>query len=143
MTTSVPTLPHWVSGAPLDAGTGSLDVVDPATGLAVARLPLADAALVDRAVSSATDAAAAWRDSSLAQRTQVLFAFRELVSRHREELAALITAEHGKALDDAAGEVQRGLEVVEHACGLPTALQGDASESVSRGVDVRSLRQSL
>ena len=137
------TLPHWVAGSPLDAGAPTLDVVDPATGQVVTRLHLADATLVDRVVTSALTAAAAWRDSSLAQRTQVLFAFRELVSRHRDELAALITREHGKALDDAAGEVQRGLEVVEHACGLPTALNGEASESVSRGVDVRSLRQPL
>jgi malonate-semialdehyde dehydrogenase (acetylating)/methylmalonate-semialdehyde dehydrogenase len=143
MTTSVPTLPHWVSGAPLDAGAGYLDVVDPATGRPLTRLPLADTTLVDRAVTAAGEAAASWRDSSLSQRTQVLFAFRELVSRHRDELAALVTAEHGKALDDAAGEVQRGLEVVDYACGLPTALNGSASESVSRGVDVRSLRQPL
>jgi malonate-semialdehyde dehydrogenase (acetylating)/methylmalonate-semialdehyde dehydrogenase len=73
----------------------------------------------------------------------VVIALRELVSTHRDELASLITAEHGKALDDAAGEVQRGLEVVDYACGLPTALNGAASESVSRGVDVRSLRQPL
>jgi len=140
---ALPSVPHWVAGAPLDEGTTVLEVVDPATGRPLTLLRLADAALVDRAVAAATQAAASWREASLAQRSQVLFAFRELVSRHRDELAALITAEHGKALDDAAGEVQRGLEVIEFACGLPTALNGDASASVSRGVDVRSIRQPL
>ena len=141
--TSLPTVPHWVEGAPLDAGVDTLDVLDPATGRPVARLRTADTALVDRAVRGAQAVAAQWGVSSLSQRTQVLFAFRALVATHRDELAALITAEHGKALDDAAGEVQRGLEVVEHACGLPTALSGSSSDSVSRGVDVRSLRQPL
>jgi malonate-semialdehyde dehydrogenase (acetylating)/methylmalonate-semialdehyde dehydrogenase len=143
MTNPLPTVPHWIDGAAVHAGHGVLDVTDPATGAPVSRIGVADAQLVDRAVTAAAAAARSWGTSSLAQRTQVLFAFRELVSTHRDELAALITAEHGKALDDAAGEVQRGLEVVEHACGLPTALAGTASESVSRGVDVRSLRQPL
>jgi malonate-semialdehyde dehydrogenase (acetylating)/methylmalonate-semialdehyde dehydrogenase len=140
---ALPLVPHWISGAPLDAGNEPLDVVDPATGGAIARLRLADSQLVDGAVAAAKAAAPAWRDTSLSQRTQVLFAFRELLASNRDELAAIITAEHGKSLDDAAGEIQRGLEVVEYACGLPTALSGSASESVSRGVDVRSLRQAL
>ena len=139
----LPFVPHWIGGAPLEQGGSPLDVVDPATGQPVAGIRPADAQLVDRAVREAKAAADVWGSTSLSQRTQVLFAFRELVSTHRDELAALITAEHGKALDDAAGEVQRGLEVVEHACGLPTALSGSSSESVSRGIDVRSLRQSL
>jgi malonate-semialdehyde dehydrogenase (acetylating)/methylmalonate-semialdehyde dehydrogenase len=137
------TVPHWIAGTPLAPVGNTLEVVDPATGRAVAQLGLADGDLVDHAVSAAAIAAAGWRQASLAQRSQVLFAFRELLSRHKDELAALITAEHGKALDDAAGEIQRGLEVVEYACGLPTALNGAASESVSRGVDVRALRQPL
>jgi malonate-semialdehyde dehydrogenase (acetylating)/methylmalonate-semialdehyde dehydrogenase len=139
--TSLPVVPHWIEGAPVEAAPRSLDVVDPATGRAVATLGLADSALVDRAVRAA--AASDWATSTLSQRTQVLFAFRELVSRHRDELAALVTREHGKALDDAAGELQRGLEVVDYACGLPTGLLGSSSDSVSRGVDVRSLRQPL
>ncbi|HVT76168.1 MAG TPA: aldehyde dehydrogenase family protein, partial [Acidimicrobiales bacterium] len=137
------TIPHWIGGAPDTTGVGMLDVDNPATGEAVGAIPLADAGLVDHVVAVAGEAAVAWRNVSLAQRTEVLFAFRHLVHQHAGELAAIITAEHGKASADAAGEVQRGLEVVEYACGLPTALRGGASESVSRGVDVRSLRQPL
>jgi malonate-semialdehyde dehydrogenase (acetylating)/methylmalonate-semialdehyde dehydrogenase len=140
---TLPLIPHWIGGAPMGIGEDRLEVVDPATGQPLAVLRLADEQVVDHAVASASAAAALWQDSSLAQRTQVLFAFRELVSAHREELAVLITAEHGKALDDAAGEVQRGLEVVEFACGVPTTLAGSSSDNVSRGVDVRSLRRPL
>jgi malonate-semialdehyde dehydrogenase (acetylating)/methylmalonate-semialdehyde dehydrogenase len=140
---TLPLIPHWIGGAPMGIGEDRLEVVDPATGQPVAVLRLADAQVVDNAVASASGAAALWRDSSLAQRSQMLFAFRELLSAHRDELAVLITAEHGKALDDAAGEVQRGLEVVEYACGIPTTLAGSSSDGVSRGVDVRSLRRPL
>jgi malonate-semialdehyde dehydrogenase (acetylating)/methylmalonate-semialdehyde dehydrogenase len=140
---TLPLVPHWIGGAPQGIGEDRLEVVDPATGKPTAVLRLADEQVVDNAVGAASAAVAQWKDSSLAQRTKVLFAFRELVATHRDELAAMITAEHGKALDDAAGEVQRGLEVVEFACGIPTALAGNASESVSRGVDVRSIRRPL
>ncbi len=137
------TIPHWIGGVPETTGAGTLEVDNPATGRTLGAVPLADAGLVDHAVAVAATAAAEWANASLAQRAEVLFAFRELVHRHAGELAAIITTEHGKATADAAGEVQRGLEVVEYACGLPTALRGGASESVSRGVDVRSLRQPL
>jgi malonate-semialdehyde dehydrogenase (acetylating)/methylmalonate-semialdehyde dehydrogenase len=100
-------------------------------------------ATVDSAVSAATAAFAEWRHSSLTKRTQVLFAFRELVAQNKEKIAALITAEHGKVLSDAAGEVTRGLEVVEFACGIPHLLKGGFSEEVSTGVDVYSIRQAL
>ncbi|HVV75649.1 MAG TPA: CoA-acylating methylmalonate-semialdehyde dehydrogenase [Mycobacteriales bacterium] len=140
---TLPLIPHWIGGSPQGIGEDRLEVIDPATGRPIAVLRLADDLIVDNAVAAASTAAIEWRDSTLAQRSQVLFAFRELVSAHRAELAAMITAEHGKALDDAAGEVQRGLEVVEYACGIPTALAGNASESVSRGVDVRSIRRPL
>jgi malonate-semialdehyde dehydrogenase (acetylating)/methylmalonate-semialdehyde dehydrogenase len=100
-------------------------------------------ATVDSAVSAATAAFAEWRHSSLTKRTQVLFAFRELVQQNKEKIAALITAEHGKVLSDAAGEVTRGLEVVEFACGIPHLLKGGFSEEVSTGVDVYSIRQAL
>jgi malonate-semialdehyde dehydrogenase (acetylating)/methylmalonate-semialdehyde dehydrogenase len=103
----------------------------------------ANAATVDSAVSAATAAFAEWRHSSLTKRTQVLFAFRELVQQNKEKIAALITAEHGKVLSDAAGEVTRGLEVVEFACGIPHLLKGGFSEEVSTGVDVYSIRQAL
>jgi malonate-semialdehyde dehydrogenase (acetylating)/methylmalonate-semialdehyde dehydrogenase len=100
-------------------------------------------ATVDAAVVAATNAFAEWRHSSLTKRTQVLFAFRELVLQNKEKIAALITHEHGKVLSDAAGEVTRGLEVVEFACGIPHLLKGGFSEEVSTGVDVYSIRQAV
>jgi malonate-semialdehyde dehydrogenase (acetylating)/methylmalonate-semialdehyde dehydrogenase len=118
-------------------------VFDPARGVATATVDLATASTVDDAVRAAARAFPAWRSTSLSARTSVLFAFRELVAAHREELAALITAEHGKVLSDAAGEVQRGLEVVEFACGIPQLLKGGHSENVSTRVDSFSVHQPL
>jgi malonate-semialdehyde dehydrogenase (acetylating)/methylmalonate-semialdehyde dehydrogenase len=135
---------HWINGA-LDSQkpqrTG--EVFNPATGKVTKTVAFADAATVDRAVTAATDAFTTWRHSSLTKRTQVLFAFRELVQQNKEKIAALITDEHGKVLSDAAGEVTRGLEVVEFACGIPHLLKGGFSEEVSTGVDVYSIRQAL
>ena len=135
---------HWINGA-LDAKkperTG--DIYNPATGKVTGTVAFGNAATVDSAVSAATAAFAEWRHSSLTKRTQVLFAFRELVAQNKEKIAALITAEHGKVLSDAAGEVTRGLEVVEFACGIPHLLKGGFSEEVSTGVDVYSIRQAL
>ena len=118
-------------------------VFDPATGRVTAEVVLATAADVDRAVTRAAGAWPAWRDTSLSARTKVLFAFRELVDRHRDDLARMVTAEHGKVLDDARGEVARGIEVVEFACGIPHLLKGEFSEDVSTGVDASSIRQPL
>jgi len=135
---------HWINGA-LDTQkperTG--DIFNPATGKVTGTVAFANAATVDTAVNAATTAFAEWRHSSLTKRTQVLFAFRELVQQNKEKIAALITAEHGKVLSDAAGEVTRGLEVVEFACGIPHLLKGGFSEEVSTGVDVYSIRQAL
>jgi malonate-semialdehyde dehydrogenase (acetylating)/methylmalonate-semialdehyde dehydrogenase len=117
------------------------DVFQPATGGIARQVVLAEQSDVDLAVASALKASADWADSSLSTRVRILFAFRQLVDAHRDELAALITAEHGKVLSDAAGEVQRGLEVVEFACGIPQLLKGEHSEQVSRGVDAYSVRQ--
>jgi malonate-semialdehyde dehydrogenase (acetylating)/methylmalonate-semialdehyde dehydrogenase len=135
---------HWINGA-LDTQKPqrSGEVFNPATGKVTKTVAFADAATVDRAVSAATEAFATWRHSSLTKRTQVLFAFRELVQQNKEKIAALITDEHGKVLSDAAGEVTRGLEVVEFACGIPHLLKGGFSEEVSTGVDVYSIRQAL
>ncbi|MBM0238852.1 CoA-acylating methylmalonate-semialdehyde dehydrogenase, partial [Micromonospora sp. ATA32] len=119
------------------------DVFDPATGRRTGTVELACAADVAVAVQAAERAARAWRDVSLAKRTAALFAFRELVHARRDRLAEVITAEHGKVLADAAGEVQRGLEVIEYACGIPSALRGGFSENVSTEVDSYSLRQPL
>jgi malonate-semialdehyde dehydrogenase (acetylating)/methylmalonate-semialdehyde dehydrogenase len=135
---------HWINGA-LDTHNPkrSGEVFNPATGKVTKTVAFADAATVDRAVNAATEAFTSWRHSSLTKRTQVLFAFRELVQQNKEKIAALITDEHGKVLSDAAGEVTRGLEVVEFACGIPHLLKGSFSEEVSSGVDVYSIRQAL
>jgi malonate-semialdehyde dehydrogenase (acetylating) / methylmalonate-semialdehyde dehydrogenase len=135
---------HWINGA-LDSQKPqrSGEVFNPATGKVTKTVAFADAATVDGAVNAATEAFATWRHSSLTKRTQVLFAFRELVQQNKEKIAALITDEHGKVLSDAAGEVTRGLEVVEFACGIPHLLKGGFSEEVSSGVDVYSIRQAL
>jgi len=135
---------HWINGAPdTQKPQRSGEVFNPATGKVTKTVAFADAATVDRAVNAATEAFASWRHSSLTKRTQVLFAFRELVQQNKEKIAALITDEHGKVLSDAAGEVTRGLEVVEFACGIPHLLKGGFSEEVSTGVDVYSIRQAL
>jgi malonate-semialdehyde dehydrogenase (acetylating) / methylmalonate-semialdehyde dehydrogenase len=135
---------HFVDGKPW-TGTGERrgEVFDPATGERTAYVPLASTADVAAVVASSATAARTWREVSLARRTSVLFAFREILNARRDELAAAITAEHGKVLADAAGEVQRGLEVVEYACGIPTLLRGGFSENVSTAVDSYSLRQPL
>ena len=138
------TINHWISGkawtAPADRWG---DVYNPAHGEPSARVAFADPAVVDAAVASATEAARAWGRTSLAARTRILFAFRELVERRKRDLAAILTREHGKVLSDALGEVNRGLEVVEFACGLPHLLKGEFSENVSTDVDSYSIRQPL
>jgi malonate-semialdehyde dehydrogenase (acetylating)/methylmalonate-semialdehyde dehydrogenase len=135
---------HWIDGKPWGGvadRTG--DVFDPATGSVQAVVDLAGASAVAEAVDAARSAYDGWRRTSLSKRTQVLFAFRERLAAQREQIAALITAEHGKVLGDALGEVQRGLEVVEFACGIASASRGSFSPSVSSGVDAYSLRQPL
>jgi malonate-semialdehyde dehydrogenase (acetylating)/methylmalonate-semialdehyde dehydrogenase len=135
---------HWIGGKPL-AGTAQRrgDLYDPATGQVTGAVDFASQGDVDDAVASAKEAAKSWGRVSLSKRTAVLFAFRELVKSHTAELAALITSEHGKVAADAAGEVTRGLEVVEFACGIPHLLKGGFSENVSTGIDSYSIRQPL
>lgn len=118
-------------------------VFDPATGEQTAEVVLATEADIDLCVTRAQAAAVGWRNTSLTARTRILFSFRELVERHKGELARIITSEHGKVLEDAGGEVARGLEVVEFACGMPHLLKGEFSEDVSTGVDASSVRQPL
>jgi malonate-semialdehyde dehydrogenase (acetylating) / methylmalonate-semialdehyde dehydrogenase len=135
---------HWIDGKPFGGTTErSGDVFDPATGEVTGKVDFADVATVDQAVASAASAAEAWARSSLSVRSRVLFRFRELLDARKEEVAAAITAEHGKVLSDAVGEVTRGLEVVEFACGIPHLLKGGFSENVSTKVDVYSIRQAL
>ncbi|MCD4536072.1 CoA-acylating methylmalonate-semialdehyde dehydrogenase [Nocardioides sp. cx-169] len=135
---------HWRAGERW-TGLGERlgDVYDPATGRVARQVALASADDVEAVVSAAVEAGREWAAASLSRRTAVLFAFREVLARRRSEIAAAITAEHGKVLDDALGEVQRGLEVVEFACGAPHLLKGGFSDGVSTGVDVYSIRQPL
>ncbi|MEZ4366842.1 MAG: CoA-acylating methylmalonate-semialdehyde dehydrogenase [Kofleriaceae bacterium] len=142
MTTTPPTIRHWIDGQPSTRPAERHgDVYNPATGAVTARVVLASPAEVDLAVASAKTALASWRSASLAKRTKILFAFRELVNKHQHELAAHLTREHGKVPSDALGEVNRGLEVIEFACGIAQLQKGELSENVSTEVDSYSLRQ--
>jgi malonate-semialdehyde dehydrogenase (acetylating)/methylmalonate-semialdehyde dehydrogenase len=135
---------HWIDGKPWagESARGG-DVFDPATGQVSGRVDFAARSEVDEAVSAASRAFSTWRSSSLAARANVLFAFRELLNRRKKDLAEIVTAEHGKVLDDSGGEIQRALEAVDFACGIPHLLKGEFSENVSRKVDVYSIRQPL
>ncbi len=138
------TINHYINGAQYSkASDRSGEIFNPATGEVTAHVAFATPAVLDEAVASAAKAGAEWGKTSLTKRVQVLFAFREILNARKEEVAALITAEHGKVLSDALGEVTRGLEVVEFACGLPHLLKGGYSEGVSNGIDVYSIRQPL
>jgi malonate-semialdehyde dehydrogenase (acetylating)/methylmalonate-semialdehyde dehydrogenase len=135
---------HWIGGVSQDAAAERHgEVYNPATGAVTGHVDLATAADVDRAVRVADEAFTSWGQTSLVRRSRVLFAFRELVDRHLGDIAALITAEHGKVLADARGEVARGLEVVDFACGIPHLLKGGFSENVSTAVDAYSIHQPL
>ncbi len=138
------TITHWVDGKPF-AGTSdkTSPVTNPATGQVTGELALATVEDARVVIDSATAAFPAWRDTSLSKRTAILFNFRELLNAKKGELAEIITAEHGKVLSDALGEISRGQEVVEFACGIPHLLKGGFTENASTGVDVFSLRQPL
>ncbi|WP_104089263.1 CoA-acylating methylmalonate-semialdehyde dehydrogenase [Cryobacterium sp. N19] len=135
---------HWIDGKE-QAGTSgrTAPVFDPALGTVSKNVSLADQAEIAAAIASAKAAFPAWRDLSIAKRQQVLFSFRELLNARKGEMAEIITSEHGKVLSDALGEISRGQEVVEFACGIPHLLKGDYSENVSTGVDVYSTPQAL
>jgi malonate-semialdehyde dehydrogenase (acetylating)/methylmalonate-semialdehyde dehydrogenase len=140
----LPIVPHFIHGQ-TRTGTGgrSLPVYDPATGRVSKSVGLADEALVREAVASAAAAFPAWADTPAHLRARVLFRFRALVERDMQRLASIITSEHGKIVSDARGELTRGLEVVEFACGIPQLLKGEYSEDVGRGIDAVALRQPL
>ncbi|MDJ0318283.1 CoA-acylating methylmalonate-semialdehyde dehydrogenase [Arthrobacter antibioticus] len=138
------TIMHFINGAEtVGSGSRTQPVYNPATGAERAQLRLANKEDLDAAVAAARKAADSWGETSLAKRTAVLFKFRELVAGHVDELAALVTAEHGKVLSDAKGEIGRGIEVIEFACGIPQLLKGDYSDQASTGIDVFSFRQSV
>jgi malonate-semialdehyde dehydrogenase (acetylating)/methylmalonate-semialdehyde dehydrogenase len=137
-------IPHWINGevsSSTPARTGP--VFNPATGEQTADVAMAAPDEVDLAVRAARLAFESWGSSSLTGRQNIMFAFRELVAAHRDDYARLLTAEHGKVLDDARGEVQRGLEVIEFACNIAHLLKGEYSEQVSTGVDTFTIRQPL
>ena len=135
---------HHINGAYwTESATRSGDVYNPATGKVTAKVDFATPELIDHGVKVAKKAQEQWAQASLAKRVQVLFAFREIPNARKEEVAKLITAEHGKVLSDALGEVTRGLEVVEFACGIPHLLKGAYSEGASTNIDVYSIRQPL
>jgi malonate-semialdehyde dehydrogenase (acetylating)/methylmalonate-semialdehyde dehydrogenase len=133
---------HWIDGKSFDPGEGPVAPVhDPATGRVAADVALADPGQVDRAVAAARAAYPAWRELSIARRQAILFRFRELLEERKGELAEIITGEHGKVLEDAAGEIARGQEVLEFAIGFPDLLKGEFSPNASTGVDVYSFRE--
>lgn len=140
----VPTIPHWIDGARYEPSNGRTSpVFNPATGTQTARVALATEIEATKAIASAKRAFASWRSFSAAKRQSILFNFRELLNARKHELAEIITAEHGKVLSDAMGEILRGQEVVELACGFPDLVKGAYSENVSTGIDVYSLRQPI
>ncbi len=144
MTVNLPTIRHWIDGKPHERPAERHgDVFNPATGAIQAKVAFATPALVDEAVASAKAAAVGWGSASLSRRARVLFAFRELLEQRKVELAAILTREHGKVPSDALGEVNRGIEVVEFACGIPHLQKGELSENVSTEVDSYSIRQAV
>src|ERR671925_2341997 len=135
---------HWIGGRAVPGESGrSGPVYNPATGRQTGVVDFASAKEVDRAVQAAKQAFPIWRAMSLSRRTELFFRIRALVHERREEIAKILTSEHGKVLSDALGEVARGLEVIEFCCGIPTLLKGGFTEQASTGIDVYSIRQPL
>ncbi|MGZ4302448.1 MAG: CoA-acylating methylmalonate-semialdehyde dehydrogenase [Gaiellaceae bacterium] len=135
---------HWIGGRVVEGQSGrSGPVYNPALGRRTGEVDFATREEIDLAVQTAREAFPAWRALSLSKRTALFFTIRELFDHHREDIARLLTAEHGKVLSDALGEVARGLEVIEYCCGIPELLKGEFSEQASTGIDVYSIRQPL
>ena len=144
MMANLPIVQHWIDGAEYTSKSGRTSpVYDPALGVQTKEVALANSAEIQTAIASAKKAFPAWRDMSIARRQSILFNFRELLNARKPELAEIITSEHGKVLSDALGEISRGQEVVEFACGIPHLLKGFYSENASTNVDVYSTRQAL
>lgn len=141
---SLPVVGHWINGAEFESKSGRTSgVFDPALGVETKHVALANTEEINLAIKSAADAFPSWRDMSQARKQAILFKFRELLNERKPELAEIITSEHGKVLSDALGEISRGQEVVEFACGMPHLLKGFYTENASTGVDVYSTRQAL
>ncbi|HET6672640.1 MAG TPA: aldehyde dehydrogenase family protein, partial [Agromyces sp.] len=136
------TVEHWIDGASVAGDSDRTGpVYNPALGVEQKRVRFASTDDVDAAVQAAARAFPGWRDTSIAKRQAVMFTFRELLAARSDELAAILTSEHGKVMSDAAGEIARGLEVVELACAMPGYTKGEYSENVSTGIDVYTTRQ--
>src|SRR5258706_84142 len=137
--------PHpFVGGKPVKGESGRFgDVFNPTSGALAARVPLASKAEVERVIANAKEAFAGWSETSPLARARVMFRFKELIERHIDELALLVSSEHGKVLSDAKGSVQRGLEGVEFACGIPHLMKGEYSDNISAGMDLYSIRQPI
>ncbi|PSJ20711.1 methylmalonate-semialdehyde dehydrogenase (CoA acylating) [Halomonas sp. ND22Bw] len=133
---------HWIAGE-RPAGDRTLDVFNPATGEAVRRVTLGDTATVERAIEAAREAQPAWRDLPPAKRAQVMYRFKTLLERDADEICRLVAEEHGKVLEDAMGELKRGIENVEYACGVPELLKGEYSHNAGPGIDTWSNHQPL
>lgn len=141
---AVQALGHAINGRSVPGSSGrTQDVFNPATGAVTGQVALANAAEVDAAVAAAQAAFPAWADTPPIRRARVMFRFLELLNLHKDQLAHLITAEHGKVFTDAQGEVSRGIDIVEFACGIPQLLKGDFTDQVSTGIDNWTLRQPL
>src|SRR2546425_5873201 len=138
-------LTHFIGGKQVRGENGGRfgDAFNPTTGALAAKVPLASKAEVERAIAIAKEAFAGWSETSPITRARVMFRFKELIERHMDELALLIANEHGKVLSDAKGSIQRGLEVVEFACGIPHLMKGEFSDNISAGMDLYSIRQPL
>src|ERR1700682_6296114 len=134
-------VPVWINGKALAPAGRTGEGFKPATGQVTKKVVFADASLVDSAVKAATAAFPAWRDTPPLRRARVMHKFLDLLQKNQKALAAIVTEEHGKTLPDAMGSVQRGIEVVEFACGIPHLLKGEYSENVGTQVDTHSLRQ--
>ncbi len=134
---------HFISGGTGGSAGRTHDVWNPSTGEVQARVPLGDAALLDRAVEAAKKVQPEWAATNPQRRARVMFRFKELVEAHKQELAELLSSEHGKVVDDAHGDVQRGLEVIEYACGIPQVQKGEYTNGAGPGIDVYSMRQPL
>jgi malonate-semialdehyde dehydrogenase (acetylating) / methylmalonate-semialdehyde dehydrogenase len=144
VTTERKTIGHWIAGEAVRGTSGrSGPVYNPATGEQTGEVDFATVEEIDRAVAAARTAAAEWRTWSLSKRADLFFRIYQLVDEHRKDFARALTAEHGKVLSDAHGEVQRGIEVIEYVCGIPTLLKGGFSEQAATGIDVYSIRQPL
>ena len=142
--TALPTIQHWINGAFSTATPARTSpVFNPALGTATSNVALADDAEINAAIAAAKAAFPGWSNTSIAKRQNIIFKFRELLNERKFELARIITSEHGKVVSDAAGEIQRGLEVVELATGFPHIMKGDFTENASTGVDVFSIKQAL